>query len=213
MPRPVIFALGLSLAAFAFGTAQAEDKRLDLGPVHSVHVANLGTLSITVGEAQSLLLSAPDGKMDRLEVDFEGGVLRIKRQKSWFGGDDAEPYQARLSVQSLDALTVSGGTKATVRGIAADRFALEIAGAAKLDIVGTCATLTLEASGANTLFGQGLRCDEVSLEAAGANDLHVFASKAIGVKAAGANSVTVHGTPQRLENNSAGANKVRLADG
>ena len=82
----------------------SESREID--DVSAVVLDTEGDLTITEGEP-SLTIHAPEGVLDALTSDVEGGVLELGRRPGTFSFGRSE-IRYELVVESLDAIEVSG---------------------------------------------------------------------------------------------------------
>lgn len=175
------------------------------GPRESRDHSFSGFDSITAGSGINVELSqssafsvrseAPEGKLDRIEIEQSGSELRIglKPEMTWFGSSGR--YVVTVSAPAFTALSASGGADIDIDGLETERLTLTTSGGGDIDIAsarigtleasasgggdieikGSCTTATLTTSGGGDIDGEDFDCDNVTATASGGGDIDVGA--------------------------------------
>ncbi|MBQ7531573.1 MAG: DUF2807 domain-containing protein [Paludibacteraceae bacterium] len=152
----------------------------EVEPFHAVDITGAVKAEIFVGEPQELhVLCSPDGS---ITTEVRDGVLHV-------AGHGNHSGKVRVSLPSLDAVTLTGASKAEIHGIA-DELRADLSGASKLD--------------AEDFFVQNLHID-----VNGASKAEVNVSGELWAQAAGASKIKYHGNPEVKECISKGASKIK----
>jgi hypothetical protein len=211
MTRFVAPLLALSaLAAPAF----AEDRHYAIEDFDRVIAEGPYVVHLLTGRATSAVAHGSREALDRMSLDVQGQMLRIRRNRgAWSGGSGADPGLVTIdlvtrSVRSLrligpvrfDADAVRGlrvefsvegsGTLHATR-LNADALSLALLGSGRLDIAGTAGTLAATFQGTGDLAAPGL----------------VAHNATISSTTSGAVALTVNG-PATITNN--GVGNVRI---
>jgi len=203
----------LALTAFA-APASAEDRRYAIQDFDRLIAEGPYIVRLVTGTATTAIAHGSREALDRMSLDVQGQMLRIRRNRSsWNGGSGADPGLVTIdlvtrSVRSVrligpvrfDADAVRGlrvefsvegsGTLHATR-LNADALSLALLGSGRLDIAGAAGTLAATFQGTGDLAAPGL----------------VAHNATIASTTSGAVALTVNG-PATITNN--GVGNVRI---
>lgn len=161
-----------------------EDENLigevrDLEPFHAVNASGAVKLEVFVGAPQEVKVRHSEA--GDITTEVYDGVLTIR-------GLDKPQAKAVISVPSLDAITLTGASRAEVHGITGELRA-DISGASKLD-------------------AEELWVNNLHINVSGASKAEVNVSDSLWAQAGGASKIEYHGNPAVLQSLSTGASKI-----
>ncbi|HJW74921.1 MAG TPA: head GIN domain-containing protein [Thermoleophilia bacterium] len=158
-----------------------------------VQVDNAFAATVTRGDTFAVSVTVDDNLVEYLRVELDGDTLRI-------GLDSNKRYRdvtlmAEVTMPSLRALEVTGGSTADVTGFASqDPLDLQLSGAGKADFTDMSAgDVSVDVSGAAHLSG-GLEAQELNGDVSGAGQ------------------VSLEGSASRAKLEASGAGKLELKD-
>ena len=145
--------------------ALAEDRRLPIEDFDRIVVEGPYIVHLVTGRSTSALARGSRIALDRLNIDVQGMMLHIRRNRNaWFGtpGADAGTVTIELTTRSLRSARLIGPARLdadNIRGLAveftvegsgtlhatrvdADRLSLGLIGSGRLDLAGTARALT-----------------------------------------------------------------------
>jgi len=172
------------------GTVVAESRQV--GGFEKVTLAGEGIVSITTGDAASLVIETDDNLMQYIETAVGGGELEIRTQE----GIDIDPSDGvmyRITAPSINALRLSGAGDIDLDQARANRVTVELLGAGDIEIGFVDATeLTMSISGVGRVQTAGeVDSQELSLTGAGSYEGRELLSTTAVVSATGAGSAEV----------------------
>jgi hypothetical protein len=172
---------------------------------------------LTTGRPSSARAIGSARAAEAVSVTVEGGTLRVRPNRSAWGGypgERAGTVELELSTRSLRSanvagagsldidraeglrvqLGVNGSGRLRVRELAADNLSLALVGAGRLELAGTARQLRGDFHGSGEVDASALRADDATIvtDTAGAVALHVV--RAATVTAAGLGPVRIAGT-------------------
>ena len=164
---------------------QAEDGALaretrELEPFDAIDASGAVKLEVYVGEPQAIHIRY--AQSGNVTTEVNDGVLLIR-------GVNNHKGKALICVPSLDAITLSGASKAEVHGIT-DELHANITGASKLD-------------------AEDLWVKNLHINVSGASKAEVNVTDSLWAQASGASKIEYHGTPTVLQSVSVGASKIK----
>ncbi|MEZ5891789.1 MAG: head GIN domain-containing protein [Parvularculaceae bacterium] len=206
-----LFAVGIAAAAayVAFGGLTDVGERdkskdvsqsFDLSGYDRIEAAGVFELNVTVGGDFALEVSGTPEAMERLSATVENGELVLDQKRGPRGVKGwRDSLTATVSLPSLRAIDISGVVDGKATGIAAEAFTADLSGVGDLVLTGTCDNLNLDVSGVGDLDASGLKCKTVDVDVSGIGDAKVYASEAVDATVNGIGSITVEGSPSRVE--------------
>ncbi len=103
--------------------------------VSGVTLQAVGHVRITMGGAESLIISAPESIMELLTSDVMGGELVLGRDSGSYSGQ-ASDIQYEITVRQLDRLTHEGVGQIAAEGIDTGRFSAHVNGIGEVEASG-----------------------------------------------------------------------------
>lgn len=201
---------GVTLSGWGLGIrgsgVEATESR-DVPPFHGVETSGAMKLSIVCGGPQSVTITGDDNLLKYVGVEVYDGVLHIRATARIH---PRVGLAANISAPSVDALSMSGATRAVLTGVEAERFLVEGSGATHIGMSGRSKEATFHLSGAGKLDAGELVCETVNADLSGASKATVHASSRLSVRISGAGKVRCYGKPQEVERHISGAGRVEV---
>jgi len=197
--------------------------------VRRVALGAPGTLVVEVGREGDLRIEGDDNLVERLVVEREGGRLTIRTPNNTNFVPEL-PLSYRVSVASLEGVSVAGSGRVEAAGVDADDFEVEVAGsgdavigdlrATSVDVEiagsgnatvdGTADAVSVEIAGSGNAEAGGLAARSATVEIAGSGDVTVRVSDELDVEIAGSGDVHYYGDP-RITRSIAGSGDIERA--
>jgi hypothetical protein len=185
------------------GTARTEAR--EVGDFASVSAGGAVALTITVGGATAVSVTADDNIVPLIRTRVQGDRLIID---STDGYTAKTPVRIAITTPRLTALGLSGATTAEATGVTGDRLAVELSGASKATLTGATAAVAIEAGGAAELDATKLAAQDATVAASGASHVALAVARGLTVEASGASVVDYRGAPAVTKATS-GTSRVR----
>lgn len=161
----------------------------------AVELSSVGDLRIEQTGTESLTIEAAPDVLPLLTSEVSGGVLRLGVVPGADFRTD-QPIVYRLTVDALDALTVSGAGDATAADLRTGALTVDITGAGDVTLGGTADSQVVTIGGSGDYDAQDLATATATLTVDGAGDAVVRVSDRLDVTVGGAGSVEYIGDPQ-----------------
>lgn len=192
MRRLIILISTLAIAACTFADAQEGERssggrtgtrEFNVGSFDAVSLAGAYDVVVTVGPAASVRAEGDAEELERMEIEVEGGDLRIgrKRGERWTFGwkRPSKPVTVYVSAPSLRAADIAGSGNMTIDKVEGRSFSAGIAGSGDMRIA-------------------LLRVEEARFDVAGSGDISaVGAAREARVSVAGSGDVNLDGFETR----------------
>ncbi|MBL8623722.1 MAG: DUF2807 domain-containing protein [Myxococcales bacterium] len=185
------------------GTARTEARAV--GGFASVSAGGAVALTITVGGATAVSVTADDNVLPLIRTRVQGDRLIIDSTDSY---SPKTPVRIAITTPTLTALGLSGASSATATGVTGSGLAVDLSGASKATLAGTTAAITIEASGAAELDTTKLAAQDATVAVSGASHVALAVARGLTVEASGASMVDYWGSPAVTKATS-GVSRVR----
>ena len=207
----------LALVAVA-APAAAEQRRLSVTDFDRVIVEGPYVVHLVVGSNSSATVTGSREAIDRVTVDSQGRMLRIRRNRNAWGGTpgaDVGPVAialearslrsarligpARLQVDGAEGLNVefsvegSGSLRAT--GVDAENLSLALLGSGRLDIAGATRRLNASFQGTGDVAAANLSARNATVATTTAGNVTLTVDGPVTVNAGGLGEVAILGRP------------------
>jgi len=212
-----IMPASLVLAALA-APAAAADRRYSVSDFDRVVVEGPYAVRLVLGAPSSAVASGTNEGLDRVTVDVQGRTLRIRRNRSAWGGAsgaDAGPVTVRLATRNLRSarligpallevdgarglnveFTVEGSGRIRAANVAADNLSLGLLGSGGLDIAGTAKALRADFQGTGDVEASRLTAQAATVRTNTAGAVALTVNGPATVNANGLGDVAILGRP------------------
>jgi hypothetical protein len=190
----------------ASGPPQTEQRQP--GDFHQVELRGAADLTVVVGPATSLAITADPGQLRDVKTEVRAGRLVIDQERGWNWIRHGK-LAIQLTTPTLDGLSIRGAGDVAVSGIKGEVLALEISGAGDLRASGEIGMLEAHIRGAGDMDLMQLAARDAKVSINGAGDLKVRATGTLDATINGAGSISYAGNPQPLKTQINGAGSIR----
>ena len=147
-------------------------------------------LEVQIGPTQDVQVRAQSNILPLITTIVDGGTLRIALTSAVAS---ATEMTVAIVVPKLDGITLSGGSNATVTGLADTDLEVTLAGGAVVTATGAAATVNVTASGGSRAQLRGLSVATMVVDASGGSVIEAEVSSDVGGRASGGSRVSVSG--------------------
>jgi hypothetical protein len=221
----LVFALPLAACGQLIPSGPAQTETRDVAGVDSVELHTSGDLAITVGETESLTITASGADLSSLTSDVRDGTL-VLDMTGFAVGITRISYA--LTVRSLDRVQLSGSGSVTGAGVLGatsivdlegsgsanftgldtDELTVMIDGSGSVTVEGASDALELTMDGSGDFDGDGLRTRTTTASVAGSGSARVYASESVRAVVSGSGGLTYSGAPARVDADVSGSGEV-----
>jgi len=198
--------------------AAAADQRVMVTDFDRIQVDGPYQVTLSVGRPSAVTATGSRGGLDRVLIEVQGRTLRIRPNKSAWGGYPGEPaggvLQIVASTQELRAASVQGGGSLSidrakglridltltgsgrlgVAAVAADQLVLTLNGSGKIMLGGGAKQFRAFVSGTGDLDAASFRADNADLATDTSGAIAFTAIRTAKVRASGTGDVAISGT-------------------
>ena len=227
------FALAAGCEARTVGSGKLASETRAVGDSHAVELAVSGTLDITQGDKEELVVEAEDNILPLIETKVKpDGTLLI----TFKGNEDIEthkPLSFKLMVKTLDKMALLGSGNIRVAGkLAAEREMIKLPGSGsitvdnlqtgaltvllegsgKIKVGGSASNQQVRLEGSGDYEAAALQTDTAKIVVDGSGDCKVRTERTLEVSISGSGEVSYYGHPE-LRQRVTGSGEVRALGG
>ncbi|MDD3320445.1 MAG: DUF2807 domain-containing protein [Paludibacter sp.] len=189
------------------------DEVRDCETFNSIDVS--GNIEITLDQdsTQMLTISAPSDYLSSIKTEVNNGILSIYTDEIFLN----RSIKAHITATSLDKIVAKGAcqiknhSKFTAKDLCLElagasqanmdldienKIEVDITGASKLELTGTCNTFNAKSVGASDIRADRLQAKNAIIYTAGASHVRIYASESLDAEAYGASEIDCKGKPK-----------------
>jgi len=193
------------------------ERNYNVGAFDRISLAGAYDANVRTGSAISVHAKGGENLLDRIEVEVEGGTLKIRPKHhngfNWSWGSRGK-VELLITVPQLHGATLAGSGSINVDKVQGDSFEGEVAGSGemtvgniqvqslKLSIAGSgdlkanggrAQSADVDIAGSGGVDARGVQAEQLKVSIAGSGDVQAHATKAADVSIMGSGDVTVSG--------------------
>lgn len=207
-----------AIFALSAAPASAAERRYTVTDFDRIQVDGPFQVTLATGRPSSAMVSGSNAAVERVSIDVQGRTLRVRANRSAWGGypgEGAGPVRILLSTQALRSASlagsgrlsidkartmqfdasVSGSGQIDIGAIEADRLALALLGSGKIMVGGKAKSLRAAIQGAGDLQAEGLSVEDAQIDASTSGSIAVAVRRAARVTSTGQGDMTIIGSP------------------
>lgn len=212
--RKTHLAVGITALAagfFASAPAWAADQTRELPVFQSITSQGAYQVTVNVGQKQSVVVSASDAMLARVETKVVDTHLVISTPERKNSSSD-DKVHISISVEQLKQFQLEGAGKTEINNLSGERFRLNYQGVGLLKANGKVQTLIIKAEGVGSINTRDLEAQHVDVSLEGVGSVQVRATESLRAKVDGIGSLTYYGKPSRISKSVDGIGKVSAGD-
>jgi hypothetical protein len=227
--------LSLALLALAAAVpAAAAERNYSITDFDRVQVDGPYRVTLTTGRSSAARAEGSAEALDQVAIDVQGGTLRIRRNRSAWGGYPAEgvgPVTVALTARDLRSaavvgsgsldidrakglrvdVSVSGSGRLTVADVQSDTLVVGLLGGGRITLAGRTKQLKATIQGSGDLDAPSLSADDARIASDTAGNVAVAVTRTAKVTATGPGDVEIIGNPACTVE-AKGSGQVRCGD-
>ncbi len=174
------------------GSGKRELQKREIPGFTSISTEGAFNVEVTCQKAVSLEVEGDDNILPLVSTEVSNNVLYLKNIKSY---SVSEPITLKITVPSLDGLSVSGAGKIEISGMNNDKFEIDSSGAPTIKVSGNTKLVDIDTSGAAKIDTHRLHAARAIVDSKGVSQVDLDASDQLDVKISGPSRVTYQGDP------------------
>jgi hypothetical protein len=225
----------LALAAACSAPADAAERNYSVTDFDRIVVEGPFTVRLATGRPSSARATGAQGALDRVSLEVQGRTLRVRPNRSAWGGYPGAasgPVSIEVSMRELRSATVNGAGSLSIDragglrldltlegsgriaapALAADTLILSMIGSGRIEVAGTAGELRASVHGWGDLDASALRTQGATIVTDTAGRVAVAVARQASVTASGIGEVEIVGSPACTVRGPSAA-QVRCGDG
>lgn len=210
--------LPLFFVTFLAMPAAAAERRYTVTDFDRIQVDGPFRVTLTTGKGASAIASGDPQALERVSVEVQARVLKIRPNRSGWGGypsHDAGPVSLTVTTPALRAATLigsgqlaidnakamkfdtalSGSGRIEIRTLEADNAYLGLVGGGTLTLGGRAKTVRATISGSGNLEAADLISEDAEISAETSGNISLAVGRAARINSSGAGDIVITGTP------------------
>jgi hypothetical protein len=180
------------LAGQLRGSGKRIVEKREIGDFKSLSTEGAFEIRIVCQRSPSLEIEGDDNILPAISIAVSNGVLHVKNLRSY---RSSEPIAIRLTVNNLEALSVSGAGRIDIEGVNAEQFKIDSSGAPTIKVAGTTKIVNIDSSGAAKIDTHKLQASRAVVESSGVSKIDLDVKDQLDVTISGPSTVTYEGDP------------------
>ena len=146
------------------GVGGTTSETRPVGEFTSIDVSAGIGVTVRIGPAEPLVIEAQENLLPIIRTEVVGATLTIDGKE---GFESTQPVQVTVVVPALVGVTLSGGSQATIDGLAAASLSVSLSGGSAVTATGSVDALELSASGGSRANLENLAVRTAAFDASG----------------------------------------------
>ncbi|WP_432381374.1 GIN domain-containing protein [Duganella sp. P38] len=190
---------------------QAADATRVLPSFIAINAKGAFALTVTVGKAQSVLVSGEPQFVSKLQTTVVDNELQIVLPDNAYKGTLKDP-RITITLPALSRVKVEGAGETRLQQINSARLDISYLGAGRLAADGKVQYLRLNAKGVGEVDASQLVAERVDVNFEGVGNVSVHATSLLNAVARGIGGLTYYGHPQTVNKSVSGIGNVKAGD-
>lgn len=208
----------LAFALLAAAPAMSAERNYSVTDFDRVQVEGPYQVTLSTGRSSGAKATGSRQAIDRLSLEVQGRILRIRPNRSGWGGYPGEGVgTVRIEISTRDLrvaavvgsgsltvdkarglrldLSVSGSGRLGVASVDADNLVIGLLGSGKIQLAGKAKQLRATIQGSGDLDAAGLKADDAQINADTAGHVEMAVVRTAKIRALGPGNVDIVGSP------------------
>jgi len=188
------------------GSGQLKTEARSVGEFDSIRLEDSSDVSVQVGEAFAVSVTADDNVLPLIGTTVTGHTLIIGSKGSY---RTHHGPQIAIQLPRLAALKINGSGDVKLTGLSGGELELAISGSGDINAQGKVERLTAEIEGSGDIDARALHAEDATVSIDGSGDAKLSASHHLSVEINGSGDVVYRGTGVTLDQRVNGSGSVR----
>lgn len=180
------------MGASVRGSGNRIMQKRDIANFRSLSTEGAYDVRVVCQKEPSLEIEGDDNILPIISAEVSGNVLRVKSLRNYSVG---EPIMIRISVPTLEGLSVSGAGRIEIEGLKNDRFEIDSSGAPTIRVAGVTNVVDIDSKGAAKIDTHKLHAARAVVDSSGVSKIDLDVKDQLDVTINGPSQVTYNGDP------------------
>jgi hypothetical protein len=187
------------------GSGIAKTESRAMASFSKIDLAGSPDVEVAIGPAASVAVTADDNILSIIETTVEGDTLRIESKGSY---NTSLGVKVKITVPTLDGVSVSGSGDIHVTGLKAGEMEAGVTGSGDVTLNGVVDRLRAHITGSGDLRAGELGAKDVRVTVTGSGDATVHATEELDASVTGSGDVRYSGNPPQVRKNVTGSGDI-----
>lgn len=187
------------------GSGQRRSDIRTLPAFTAIELRDASDLELTIGPDTRVVVEADDNLLEQIRTDVDGNTLIISSEGRYHA---RRTPTLRVTVPTLEALTVHGSGTARLHALDAGPLRLAIHGSGDIAAEGRADALTILVNGSGDAALSALVAQHVDAAINGSGDIAVDARKSLAARINGSGDIRYQGQPAQLSKQVHGSGEI-----
>jgi len=174
------------------GSGKRVMEKRNVTPFMSISTEGAFTIEVTCQKDLGLEVEGDDNVLTVVTSEVSNKVLRLRNTKSY---SSSEPVKFKISVPSLEGLSVTGAGNVDIKGLNNEKFEIDAEGAPTINAAGNTKIINIDRSGAGKIDTHNLHASRAVVESKGVAQIDLDVADQLDVTISGPSSVYYKGDP------------------
>ena len=175
------------------GSGDRITQKRPVGSFTSVVAEGAYSIDSVRQKEQSVQIEGDDNIVPLITTEVSNNILHINTQQNFSA---REPLTIKISVPTLEGLSITGAGKIDVTDLKSEKFELDASGAPAITISGEASLLKIDLSGAGKVDAHQVHASQVDVDTKGVSRVDVYAVNKLDVNISGPSHVVYEGDPE-----------------
>lgn len=202
--------VGNSFSFLSFGGARGsgnvKTETRELTAFKSIDSGGSIQVEVVSQKSQSVEVETDDNILPLIKTEIKNDTLYISSTErlAW-----VSPIKVRISMDKLEGLNLSGGSRVTASGVKSDKLDVDVSGGAKASVTGEVGELSANASGGARIDAAGLQSTTANVGTSGGARADVKVTDTLNANASGGSRISYSGSPSTVNKKVSGGASVK----
>ncbi|XZE19179.1 head GIN domain-containing protein [Pirellulaceae bacterium SH449] len=198
---------GCSVAITGSGVSQSEAR--DLDEFRSIRNTTVGEVMITIGDNQTVEVTADDNILPLVVTEVVDGELIIKSTGNF---STSLGLLVNITTPMVESVSSAGVGNTKLLGIDSDKLNVRLSGVGSIQAEGSVKNLNVSVTGVGGVNFSKLIAENVSVKVSGVGSAVVHASQSINASTTGVGSIRVAGNPEEKTVKKTGVGSISFVE-
>jgi hypothetical protein len=189
------------------GSGNLSSETRNVSGFSAISLAGSANIDVNFGSDETVVVEAEDNILPVIETVVQKNVLVI-RTKLNYNVQATEPIQIRVTMKSLDSVTIPGSGNITVSGLDTSSFRVTMPGSGNIIVDGKANDVNISLDGSGNILCENLKAKDATVRLDGSGNITVNASESLDASIKGSGDITYSGNPSRVTKTVPGSGSI-----
>jgi len=189
------------------GSGKVASETRQVSGFSSVQLRGSADVSITQGEAESVVVEADDNILPLIETTVQNGQLIIGT-KPFTNLTTSNPIRVNVTAKSLQGVALSGSGSFDVSSLEGQDLSIALTGSGNITVSGAADRVDIRLPGSGNIYCSGLKTRSATATLTGSGNIAVNASETLDASILGSGTIRYDGNPAQVHKSVTGSGSI-----